>query len=76
MENSIKTIFASKIIDGRLYLDDKQYITVADFANEFSNVSEITYDNLITANGYIDEEQTGKGYKPFLDQCKTEGILL
>ena len=39
-------------------------------------MSEITYDNLIAVNGYVDDENIGKGYKEFFDQCKTEGILL
>ena len=75
-EKEVKMVFAKKITDGRIYVGVNQYISPAEFMTTFNDVAEISYDNLITANGYIDEEQTGKGYKSFFDQCKAEGILI
>lgn len=49
--------------------EGKQYIDAESFYKQFP-VEELTYDALVA----VDPENK-KGFKPFFDECKTEGAL-
>lgn len=71
----VREIFAVKITGDKIALNETDAITVEKFSELFAD-AEPTYTGLIAVDGYVDETNTGKGYKNFFDQCKAEGILL
>jgi len=74
--NDVRRIFASKIQGDYIYLPNKSFLKVEEFTELFEQApNNPTYAELITIDGWT-EENAGKGYKTFFDQCKTEGILI
>jgi len=77
MLDIIKTLFASKITDDRIYFKNGSFIEIEKFAEIFKGIPENpTYNDFISIDGYVNDENHGMGYKDFFDQCKAEGILL
>ena len=74
--DDVKRIFEAKIDKGMLKLPDGSFIDVTGFATIFASApSDPTYDDLMIIDGYVDDENPGKGYKPFFDQCRNDGLF-
>jgi len=74
-KDEVKIIFAPKIKGNNLQLLDGCIVDIEKFAIRFAN-TPANYSDLLYANGYVDADNQGMGYKPFFDQCKEEGILI
>lgn len=68
-DEQVKQVFASKIDSNDIRLDDQTWVSVDVFTENFAS-AEPTYSSMVTIDAGI------KGYKPFLDACKDEGILI
>jgi hypothetical protein len=68
--------FNKYIVNGT-YLDLNNGIVSIDVFTEKFNIasSNPTYSEMLAIDGYVDDTNQGMGYKPFLDKCKSEGIL-
>jgi len=71
-KNDVIMIFASKLVDHeRIDLGGGVTVDIDVFATLFTDApANPTYAQLIAIDAGV------MGYKPFFDQCKTEGILL
>lgn len=72
-KETVMTVLAAKIsqgVDDVIRLPDGSEVDVDFFASLFSSASDDpTYAELIDIDGGT------RGYKPFFDACKAEGIL-
>lgn len=68
---TIRNIFAINIVGEFIILPGGSRVDAEFFADLFSAApSNPTYDDLVAIDG------GDKGYIPFFDQCKAEGILI
>jgi hypothetical protein len=67
----VRRIFAPKVVDEYLILPDGSLASIDFFANVlFKDASaNPTYNELASIDGGV------KGYIPFFDQCRAEGLL-
>lgn len=70
-KKDVEIIFKEKITFGRIILPDKSFVEVDFFTWLFKDApSHPTYAELVEIDGGL------KGYIPFFDECKKEGVLV
>lgn len=71
---TVDNVLASKITDGRITIGTGITVEIDSFVTLFSEC-DWDYESLIAADADPSGETIGKGYKPFFDQCKADGLL-
>jgi len=72
---TIREIFDNYVMGESIVISKNTAVSLEVFTEIFGGVDQPNYQMFLDANGYVDEENTGKGYKSFFDKCKSKGIL-